>query len=132
VAVGERWEASEGGLECGGNAYPVYSMVQNPCQDVVAQRDLTPQGRATHAMVGWRAAQGGPAAALHVGSIGWQHGKAEAVSEAGVELLPVELESSGERESIQPGGGGAAPHCPALVRSHARARWPSRADVTSL
>jgi hypothetical protein len=54
------------------------------------------------------AAEGGLAAALHVGSIGGKYGETEAVSEAGVELPAFELEGSGERKSIQPGGGGAA------------------------
>jgi hypothetical protein len=54
------------------------------------------------------AAQRGPAASLHIRSSGGKHGEAEAVSEAGVELLAFELEGSGEQESIQPGRGRAA------------------------
>jgi hypothetical protein len=52
------------------------------------------------------AAEGGTAAALHVGSIGEKHGKA--VYEASVELPALELEGSGERETIRPGKGRAA------------------------
>jgi hypothetical protein len=80
-----------------------HSKAQNPCQDVMAQCGLCHQGRALHALIGVRVAQGGPAAALHVGSIGGKDSKAEAVSEAVVELPAFELEGSGERESIQPG-----------------------------
>jgi hypothetical protein len=59
-------------------------------------------------VVGVRVAQGGPAAALHIGSIREKHGEAEAVPEAGVDHPAFELEGSGEWESIQPGTGGAA------------------------
>jgi hypothetical protein len=74
----------------------------------MAQCGLCRQGGALHAVVGVRAAQGGPTAALHIESVGGKHGKAKAVPEAGVELPAFELESSGERESIQPGGGRVA------------------------
>jgi hypothetical protein len=107
-AVGETGEAAEGGFKCGGNARPVHSTAQNPCQDVVVQHSLCSQGGAPHAVVDVRASQGGPTAALHVWSIGGKHGKAEAVSEAGVELPTFELEGLGEWDSVQPGRGGAA------------------------
>jgi hypothetical protein len=81
---------------------------QYPFKDVIAQRGLCGQGRASHAVVGVRAAQGDPTAALHIWSVGGKHGKAKAVPEAGVELPTFELESSGEWESIPPGGGRAA------------------------
>jgi hypothetical protein len=74
----------------------------------MAQRGLCRQGGAPHAVVGVRAAQGGPTAALHIESVGGKHSKAKAVPEAGVELPTFELESPGEWESIQPGGGRAA------------------------
>jgi hypothetical protein len=74
----------------------------------MAQRGLCRQGGASHAVVGVRAAQGDPTAALHIWSVGGKHGKAKAVPEAGVELPAFELESSGEWESIQPGRGRAA------------------------
>jgi hypothetical protein len=59
-------------------------------------------------VVGVRAAQGGPTAALHVRSIEGKHAEAEAVSEAGVELPAFEPEGSGEWESIQPRRGEGA------------------------
>jgi hypothetical protein len=74
--------------------------MQIPCQDVVAQRGLCNQGGVPHAVVGVGVVQGGPAAAVHVGSIVGKHGKAEAASEAGLELPRFELEGSGEWESI--------------------------------
>jgi hypothetical protein len=86
----------------------VYSTAQNVRQDVVAQRGFCSQGGAPHAMVGVRAAQGGPTATLHTGSIGGKHGEGEAVLEASAELPAFELEGSAEWESIQPGRGGAA------------------------
>jgi hypothetical protein len=107
-AIGEPGEAAEGGLECGGNARPVHSTAQNPFKDVMAQRGLCRQGRAPHAVVSVRVAQGDPTAAVHIRSVGGKHGKAKAVPEAHVELPTFELESSGEWESIQPGGGRAA------------------------
>jgi hypothetical protein len=91
---------------CGGNACLVHS-THSSCQDVVAQCCPCRQGGAPHALVGVRAAQGGPAVALHVGSIGGKHGEAEAVPEAGVDLAAFELEGSGERKSRQVDGGGA-------------------------
>jgi hypothetical protein len=60
------------------------------------------------ARFGVRAALGGPAAALLIRSIEWKHGKAEAVLEGGAKVPAFKLEASGELESIQPGGGGAA------------------------
>jgi hypothetical protein len=74
----------------------------------MAQRGLCRQGRASHAVVGVRAAQGDPTASLHIWSVGAKHGKAKAAPEAGVELPAFGLESSGEWESIHPGGGRAA------------------------
>jgi hypothetical protein len=107
-AVGETGEAAEGELKCGGNARPVHGTVHVPWQDVMAQHGLCRQGGALHAVVGVHAAQGGPAAAVHIWSIWGKHGKAEAVSEAGVILPAFELEGSGEHENIQPGRGRAA------------------------
>jgi hypothetical protein len=107
-AISEPREALECRLECGGNARPVHSTAQNPFKDVMAQRGLCHQGGVRHAVVGVRAAQGDPTAALHIRSVGGKHGKAKAVPEAGVELPAFELESTGEWESIQPGGGRAA------------------------
>jgi hypothetical protein len=107
-AIGEPREAAECGLECGGNARPVHSTVQNPFMDVMPQRGLCRQGGAPHAVVGVCAAQGDPTAALHIRSVGGKHGKAKALPEAGVELPAFELESTGEWESIQPSGGRAA------------------------
>jgi hypothetical protein len=107
-AISEPREAAEGGLKCGGNARPVHSTAQNPFEDVMAHRGLCRQGGASHAVVGVHGAQGDPTAALHIWSVGGKHGKAKAVPEAGVELPAFELESSGEWESIQPGGGRAA------------------------
>jgi hypothetical protein len=86
----------------------MHSTAQNSFKDVMAQRGLCRQGVASHAGVGVRAAQGDPTAALHIRSVGGKHGKAKAVPEAGVELPAFELESSGEWESTQPGGGRAA------------------------
>jgi hypothetical protein len=54
-AVGDIWEVADGGLKCRGNACPVHSTAQNPCQDVEAQRGLCSQGRAPHAVVRVRA-----------------------------------------------------------------------------
>jgi hypothetical protein len=54
-AVGDIWEVADGGLKCRGNARPVHSTAQNPCQNVVAQRGLCSQGKAPHAVVGVRA-----------------------------------------------------------------------------
>jgi hypothetical protein len=50
--------------------------------------------RATHALVEVGVAKGRPAAALHDGGVGGQHGQAEAVPEAGLDLSALELKNS--------------------------------------
>jgi hypothetical protein len=52
-----------------GDARPVHSTAQNPFQDVMAQHEMCGKGRASHAVVGVRAVEGGSAAALHGGGI---------------------------------------------------------------
>jgi hypothetical protein len=49
----------------------------------MAQRGLCRQGGASHAVVGVRAAQGDPTAALHILSVGGKHGKAGAGGRCG-------------------------------------------------
>jgi hypothetical protein len=128
-AVDEPREAAEGGLQCGGNARTLHSMVQDPCQNVIPQRGLCCQDKAPYAVVAICAAQGGPTAALYVGGIVGKH--YDAVSEASVELPAFELEGSGERKSIQQGRGGAAGAAEesslgalAILRGERRSPWP--------
>jgi hypothetical protein len=54
-AGSKAWEAAEGWFKGGGDACPVHSTAQNPCQDVMAQREMCSKGGASHAVVGVRA-----------------------------------------------------------------------------
>jgi hypothetical protein len=51
----EAGESVKGWLKGGGDARPVHSTAQNPFQDVMAQRKLYSEGRASHALVVVRA-----------------------------------------------------------------------------
>jgi hypothetical protein len=59
----------------------VHSTAQYPFEDVVAQRKLCGQGAASHGMVGVRAPECSPAAALHSRGVERQHWEAEAMAE---------------------------------------------------
>jgi hypothetical protein len=51
-AGSEAADSLEGWLKGGGDARTVHSTAQNPCQDVMAQRNLCSEGVASHALVG--------------------------------------------------------------------------------
>jgi hypothetical protein len=68
-AGSEAGESAEGWLKGGGDARPVHSTAQNLFQDVMAQRKLCSEGRASHAVVSVGAVDGGYAVALHGGGI---------------------------------------------------------------
>jgi hypothetical protein len=83
----------------------VHSTVQNPFQDVMAQRDLCGQGWASHAVASHavvvvRMTEGRPAAALHGLGIHGQHVEAKLVAGAARDLPALELQQVPERESV--------------------------------
>jgi hypothetical protein len=90
-ALSEAGELAECRLEGRGNARPVHSKAQNPFQDIMAQRGQCCQGGATHALFSIHATQGGPASALNGGGIQGQHGEAEVVPEACLDLPALKL-----------------------------------------
>jgi hypothetical protein len=55
---GEPREAAEGRFLGRGDARPVHDTAQNPVQDVMAQRDVSSQGRTPHPMVNIGRAEG--------------------------------------------------------------------------
>jgi hypothetical protein len=77
-----------------GDDRPVHSTAQNPFQDIMVQREMCGKGRASQAVVGVRAVEGGSAATLHGGGIEGQDGEDEAVSESSLELLALEFKGS--------------------------------------
>jgi hypothetical protein len=86
----------------------VHSTAQYPFQDVVAQRKLCGQGAASHGVVGVRATECSPAAALDGRGVERQHWEAEAVAEGGLYFPVLERQRVQERESVQPSRGRAA------------------------
>jgi hypothetical protein len=64
-ALGKLGESAEGWLEGRTYARLLHRTAQNPLKDIMAQRGQYHQGRASHAVVDIRAAQGGPV--LHCG-----------------------------------------------------------------
>jgi hypothetical protein len=67
-----------GGFLGGGDARPVPNMVQNPFQDVMAQRDVCSKGRTPHPIVNIGRAEGRAAVALHGRGVGGQHAESKA------------------------------------------------------
>jgi hypothetical protein len=86
----------------------MHDTAQNPFQDVMAQRCLCSEGGASHTVVHVRVPEGRATSALHGGCVGGQDGGTQSVAEARLELPALELQGPSKRESVQPGGGGAA------------------------
>jgi hypothetical protein len=93
---------AEGGFLGGGDARPVHNTVQNPFQDVMAQRGVCSKGRTQHPIVNLGRAEGGAAVALHGRGVGGQHADAKAVAEDGADFSALEFESLGEGKCVQP------------------------------
>jgi hypothetical protein len=83
----EARETAKGRFEGRGNTGPVHSTAQYPFEDVVAQRKLCGQVAASHGMVGVRAPECSPAAALRSRGVERQHWEAEAMAEGSLYTL---------------------------------------------
>jgi hypothetical protein len=79
-----------------------------PFQGVMAQRCLCSKGRASHTVLHIPVSESNAASVLHGGRAGGQDVGTQAVAEARLELPTLEIQIPCQRESVQPGKGGAA------------------------